>query len=117
MHCSICGHQASITSGTLFQDTRKPLRLWFHVMWMVVSQKTGASAKNLNDMMGFGSYQTIWAWLHKFRRAMIRPGRDKLKKLVEVDETFLGAKEKGAKGRTPRKKVLIAVAVEILDAK
>ncbi len=116
-HCSVCGHQASITAGTLFQDTRKPLRLWFHVMWMVVSQKTGASAKNLNDMMGFGSYQTIWAWLDKFRRAMIRPGRDKLKKLVEIDETFLGAKEKGAKGRTPGKKVLIVVAVEILDAK
>ena len=78
IHCSACGTQTSITAGTIFQGTRKPLLLWFHIIWWIVAQKTGASAYNLMDFMGFGSYETAWAWLHKLRRAMIRPGRDKL---------------------------------------
>ena len=112
LHCSHCSHQSSITSGTIFHDTRKPLRLWFHVMWWMVSQKTGASAKNLKDGMGFGSYKTAWAWLHKLRRVMIRPGRDHLHGTVEVDETYIGGEEEGSKGRKIIKKSLVAVAVE-----
>ncbi len=49
--------------------------------------------------MGFGSYETAWAWLHKLRRAMVRPGRDQLKGEVEVDETFIGGVEKGKNKR------------------
>lgn len=116
-HCSMCGHQTSITAGTVFQDTRKPLRLWFHVMWWVMSQKNGASAKNLKDVMGFRSYETAWAWLHKLRRIMIRPGRDRLHRTVEVDETYIGGEEEGAKGRQTEKKVLTAVAVEVGENK
>ncbi len=44
MVCTECSHQTSITAGTIFQGTRKPLRLWFHVMWWVMTQKTGGSA-------------------------------------------------------------------------
>jgi len=84
-----------MTAGTIFEKTRKPLRLWFHIMWWVMSQKTGASAKNLSDIMVFAKYETAWAWLHKFRRAMIRPGRDKLTGIIEVDETYLGSEEEG----------------------
>ena len=117
LHCSNCGHQTSITAGTVFQDTRKPLRLWFHVMWWLVSQKTGASAKNLKDSFGFGSYKTTWTWLHKLRRVMIRPDRERLHGTVEVDETYIGGEEKRSRGRKIVKKTLVVVAVEEVEDK
>lgn len=113
IHCAECGCQTSIIAGTLFQDTRKPLRLWFHVMWWVMSQKTGASAKNLQHTMGFKRYATAWIWLHKLRRVMIRPGRELLSGNVEVDETYLGSEEEGAKGRKIVRNTLVAIAVEV----
>lgn len=116
IHCSNCGHQSSITAGTIFHGTRKPLLLWFHIMWWVVAQKTGASASNLMDFMGFGSYETAWTWLQKLRRAMVRPNRDKLSGIVEVDETFIGGVEagKGKQGRGAETKSLVVVATECL---
>lgn len=113
IHCAKCNRQTSITAGTLFQDTRKPLRLWFHVMWWIMSQKTGASAKNLQQAMGFSRYETAWTWLHKLRRVMIRPGRDRLRGTVEVDETYIGGEEEGTRGRKIIKKALIVIAVEV----
>ena len=77
IHCMNCGHQASPTANTIFHGTRKPLLLWFHIIWWVVAQKTGASAYNLKDFMGFGSYETAWSWLHKLRRAMVRSDRER----------------------------------------
>ncbi|MBW6537254.1 MAG: IS1595 family transposase [Mariniphaga sp.] len=114
IHCVNCEHQASITAGTIFQGTRKPLLLWFHIIWWVVAQKTGASAYNLKDFMGFGSYETAWAWLHKLRRAMIRTNRNKLTGEVEVDETYIGGKEagNGKQGRGAETKSLVVVATE-----
>lgn len=114
LHCTTCEHQTSITRGTIFHGTRKPLLLWFYIIWWVVAQKTGASAYNLKDFMGFGSYETAWVWLHKLRRAMVRPGRDKLKGEVEVDETYIGGKEtgKGKQGRGAKAKTLVVVATE-----
>lgn len=111
--CAACGHQASVTAGTIFQDTRLPLTLWFRAIWWVTSQKTGASALGLQRILGFGSYETAWTWLHKLRRAMVRPGREALTGRVEVDEAYLGGPGEGAHGRkrTP-KKLLIAVAAE-----
>lgn len=112
--CTSCHHETSITSGTIFQGTRKPLTLWFNVIWQLVSQKTGSSAQNLKDAMDFGSYQTTWSWLHKLRRAMVRPGRDRLKGEVEVDETFIGGKRSGRRGRGAYGKTLVVVATECL---
>ena len=114
IHCSSCGHQTSVTSGTIFHGTRKPLLLWFHIMWWVVAQKTVASANNLMDFMGFGSYETAWSWLQKLRRAMVRPERDLLSGVIEVDETFIGGKEigKGKQGRGSETKILVVVATE-----
>jgi transposase-like protein len=111
-HCAACSHQVSVTAGTVFQDTRKPLRMWFRAMWWVTSQKTGASAAGLQQALGLGSYQTAWTWLHKLRRAMVRPGRDRLWGLVEVDETYVGGHEDGAIGRGAKDKALVAIAVE-----
>lgn len=113
MHCKKCGHQVSITARTIFQGTRSPLRLWFQAMWWVTSQKTGASALGLQRILGLGSYETAWTWLHKLRRAMVRPGRDRLSVEVEVDETFVGGVEKGGGRRHVGKKALVAVAAEV----
>ena len=110
-HCAECGRQASVTAGTVFQGTRKPLQVWFRAMWWVTSQKNGASAKGLQQSLGLASYQTAWTWLHKLRRAMVRPGRDRLSGLVEVDETYVGGRE-DAPGRGAVNKTLVAIAVE-----
>ena len=110
--CAGCGYQASVTAGTIFQGTRQPLPLWFRAIWGVTSQKTGASALGLQRVLGLGSYRTAWTWLHKLRRAMVRPGRDRLTGRVEVDETFLGAPEGNVRGRRVAKKALVVVAAQ-----
>lgn len=116
--CHNCGYQTSVIAGTIFQDTHKPLTLWFRAIWYVTSQKNGTSALNLQRILGLGSYETAWTWLHKIRRAMVRQGRDKLHGIVEVDEAFIGAPGKGGKrGRGAENKVLVVVAVEISDKK
>jgi len=110
--CHKCGCQVSITAGTIFQDTRSPLTLWFRAIWWTCSQKSGTSALGLQRVLGLGSYQTAWAWLHKLRRAMVRPGRDKLSGTVEVDETYLGAPSGETRGRRAGRKALIVVAAQ-----
>lgn len=109
--CKACGYEASVLAGTLFQDTHKPLRLWFQAMWYVVNQKNGVSALGLQKALGLGSYHTAWEWLHKLRRAMVRPGRDRLSGIVEVDEAFLGGRQAG-RGRGAEGKSLIFIAAE-----
>jgi len=109
--CAGCGRQTSVTAGTVFQDTRTPLTTWFRAMWCVTSTKTGTSALALQHELGLGSYQTAWTWLHKLRRAMVRPGRDRLSGHVEVDESFVGGLG-GAEGRSTATKALIVVAAE-----
>ena len=104
-----------MTRGTLFQDTHKPLRLWFQAIWYVVNQKNGVSALGLQKALGLGSYHTAWEWLHKLRRAMVRPGRDRLSGLVEMDETFIGGERIGKRGRGAEGKTLVLIAVEELE--
>lgn len=110
--CATCDVQTSVTSGTIFHQTRKPLRLWFQVMWHITSQKYGANALGLQRVLGIGSYHTVWEWLHKLRRAMVRPDREKLSELVEVDETYIGGKRSGKRGRGAEGKALVLIAVE-----
>jgi hypothetical protein len=98
--------------GTIFQDTHLPLPTWFRAMWHITSQKTGVSALGMQRVLGLGSYKTAWAMLHKLRRAMVRPGREGLKGIVEVDETYWGSLETGVIGRLTHDKALIIVAVE-----
>jgi transposase-like protein/ribosomal protein L37AE/L43A len=110
--CADCQYQASVTAGTIFQDTRKPLTLWFRVMWWVTTQKNGASALGLQRELGLKTYWTAWTWLHKLRRAMVRPGRDRLSGRVEVDETYIGGPEEGVIGRLAHDKALVLVAAQ-----
>ncbi|MFH1496858.1 MAG: IS1595 family transposase, partial [Verrucomicrobiota bacterium] len=112
MICADCRYKMSVTAGTIFQDTHIPLTTWFRAIWWVVSQKTGTSALGLQRVLGIKSYKTAWAMLHKLRRAMVRPGRDRLSGRVEVDEAYWGSPEEGLLGREHEKKALIAVAAE-----
>src|SRR5208282_3633260 len=104
--CRACEWETTLTAGTVLQDTRKPLRLWFLAMWFITSQKNGVSALGLQRELGLGSYETAWTWLHKLRRAMVRPGRDllgriRLQQIGDVSTDSLlpfvqGAVERGA---------------------
>lgn len=111
--CTSCSYKASVTAGTVFERTRKPLTVWFRVIWWITSQKYGASAKGLQQIIGLGSYETAWTWLHKLRRAMVRQGRDRLSGIIEVDETFIGGEKHGGKrGRGASGKALVLIAAQ-----
>lgn len=110
--CASCGRQTSLTARTMFHGTRKPLRMWFRAIFLITSQRTGTSALNLQRQLGFGSYETAWVWLHKLRRAMVRPNRESLSNLVELDESYVGGKDGSIHGREIRKKALVVAAVE-----
>ncbi len=120
--CRACQHQSTVTSGTIFDKTRTPLRVWLAAAWYLTNQKQGVSALGLQRVLGLGSYQTAWTMLHRFRRAMVRPGRELLNGLVEVDESYLSISDRqkpispvGRKHSTT--KILMAIAVEILQPK
>jgi transposase-like protein len=110
--CAGCHRQVSVTAGTIFQDSRLSLTLWFRAVWWVTSQKNGVSAMGLQRVLGLKSYKTAWTMLHKLRHAMVRPGRDRLQGRVEVDDAFVGGEEEGVHGRQTESKAMIAVAVE-----
>ena len=110
--CGGCRYETSVTAGTIFQDSHLSLTMWFRAIWQVTSQKNGASALSLQRVLGLGSYETAWALLHKLRRAMVRPGRDCLRGVIEVDETYWGGKEAGVAGRLTHDKALIIVGAE-----
>ena len=122
--CRACRAQCSVTAGTVFEKTRTPLRSWFAAAWYVTRQKHGVSALGLQRVLGLGSYQTAWAILHRLRRAMVRPGRERLNGVVEVDESYVGGRsvsmQKGRKLQpihSDSKKSIVAIAVEVLEPK
>lgn len=109
--CADCGYDFTVTVGTLFTDTHLPLSLWFEAMWQVVHQKNGASALGVKRVLGV-SYPTAWRWLHKLRRAMVRPGPDRLSGTVEVDEVYIGGEQPGKRGRGAAGKALVLVMAQ-----
>ena len=114
VRCSKCKQKTSIIAGTIFHGTRRPLRLWFQAVWYVTSQKFGGNALGLKRVLGLGSYQTAWSWLHKMRKAMVRPGRERLSGIVEIDETLVGGEDRGGKrGRGAERKSMVVIALEI----
>ena len=115
--CARCNYQISVIAGTIFHGTHKPLTLWFRMIWWLTGQKNGASALGLKRILGLGSYRTAWAWLHKLRRAMVTPGRNLLAGTIEVDETYIGGKKPGKRGRGAEGKSLVMIATEIKESK
>lgn len=113
--CASCAYQVSVKAGTIFERSRLPLTIWFRAIWWVTSQKNGASAKGLQRILGLGSYETAWTWLHKLRRAMVRPGRDRIAGIVEVDETYIGGEKAGKRGRGAVGKALVVIAAQVKD--
>ena len=115
--CDACRNRVSSTAGTIFHHARTPLTVWFAAAWHMTAAKNGVSAKTLHRILGFGSYQTAWAMLHRFRCAISHAGHDSLSGHVEVDETAFGGVRHGKRGRGAEDKVLVAVAVELLSPK
>lgn len=109
--CAVCGRQTSVTAGTIFHRARTPLSTWFAAIWFITSQKNGMSAQGLQRVLGFGSYETAWAWLQKLRRAMVRPDRDLLSGVVELDEVFIGNESRGKAGGV-KDNCAVMIAVE-----
>jgi transposase-like protein len=113
--CRGCGHQESVTAGTLFHQTKKPLRLWFRAITLWVTSKRALSAMELSRQLGI-HYETAWTWCHKLRASVGASfGKDKLSGVVEVDETYVGGTDDRAhKGRSlAGKKALVLGAVEV----
>ena len=115
--CAACGKQHSLLAGTMFEQTKTGLARWFLAIWLVTSSKGGISALELQRQMGFGSYQTAWSWLHKIRKAMVRPERQPLAARVEADETLVGGPHPGKPGRGAAGKTVVAGAVEAAQGK
>jgi transposase-like protein len=114
--CSACEARTSVTAGTIFDRTRTPLTVWFHACWLFATNKDGVSAQSLQRTLEIGSYQTAWAMLHRLRSVLVRPGRDRLSGVVQVDETYIGGDEPGLRGGRARgKKVLTGIAVEVAE--
>jgi len=90
--CAECGHQTSLTSGTLLEKTRKPFKTWFRAVFEISTRRTGISGKDLQRILGFGSYKTAWSWLHKLRAAMVRSDSEPLGPFVQLDEALVGGK-------------------------
>ncbi len=82
--CANCGLQTSVTAGTVFQNTRTPLTVWFRAIWWMMGQKFGATASGLQRATGLRNYETAWTWLHKLRGLMAPPEWDRLKGVVEA---------------------------------
>ena len=114
MVCKNCKDELSITSGTIFHRSKLPLVVIFRALWWMIAQKNGVSAVGVQRVLGLGSYRTAWVWLHKFRRLMVFPDRNKLSGKIEVDETLVGGKRSGKRGRGAEGKSLVVIAVEIL---
>jgi transposase-like protein len=113
--CRSCRKRTSVTSGTIFHRSHLPLTTWFSAVWLATADKNGVSALALQRELGLGSYETAWSMLHRLRRAMVIPGREKLTGLVELDETYVGARENGVDGRLVYGKAIVLIAVELTE--
>jgi len=110
--CRQCEHQQSVTAGTIFHGTKKPLTVWFKALWWFSTRKSGINAVCLQGLLGLGSYETAWRWLQKLRTCTIFPDREKLSGSIEADEFYLGGEQGGKRGRGADHKCKVAVAIE-----
>jgi uncharacterized membrane protein YtjA (UPF0391 family) len=110
-----CELEMSVTAGIIMPRTRKPLRLWFRAMWQTTDQKFGSHALGMQRILSLGSYHTAWQWLHKLRRARVRPHRERLNGVIEVDETYVGGKKPGKRGRGATGKARVGIAAGVVE--
>ena len=87
-------YRFSIISGTIFENTKYPLKTWFEVLWQMLNSKKGVSAMQIQRQIGCASYRTAWYMCHRLRAAMQHRDFCKLMGIVEVDETWIGGKNK-----------------------
>ncbi len=111
--CANCHHESTVITGTIFEGSNLPLRVWLRGIWWLISEKQGVSAAALQRNFGLGSYRTAWMMLHKLRKAMIKGDREKLKGQVEFDGFYLGGKTKGYRRGSYENKLLLAIGVEV----
>jgi hypothetical protein len=113
--CTSCGHQTSVTAGTVMHATRTPLRLWFWAAYLVATHHPGISAVQLQRQFGIRRYETPWLMLHKLRRAMVAPERTSLTGPVEVDDFYVGGREAWRPGGryADSTKAIVVAAVEL----
>lgn len=111
LRCVKCRKDISVKAGTIFHDSHLSLRLWFRAIWWITNQKNGVSALGVQRLLGLGSYRTAWSCLHKLRRAMVRPGREPLAGMVEVDEVYVGGVSRDKISRRTKSCVLVAAEV------
>jgi transposase len=101
--CSKCGYQISPTAGTIFHKSETPLKSWLFAMFLISNSKNGVSAKELQRQLGV-TYKTAWRMAHQIRKLMQGDGGI-LKGICEADETYIGGKHKGKRGRGSENKV------------
>jgi len=95
--CKLCGktpYRFSVTVRTVFENTKYPLTIWFEVLWQILNSKKGVSALQLHRQIVSGSYRTAWYMCHRLRAGMAEPEFQQLMGIVEVDETYVGGKDK-----------------------
>lgn len=114
--CRSCRYQGSVTAGTILDKTRTPLTIWFEAAWHLTTAKNGLSAKTLERTLGT-RYRVAWTMLQRFRVAMVRSERERLSGDVEVDEALVGGVEHGGKRGRGTAKLVVVIAVEILEPK
>jgi transposase-like protein len=117
MVCKLCKRQTSILAGTIFHGTKTPITVILRALWFIVAQKNGISAVSVQKILGIKRYETVWTWLHKFRRLMVMPERTKLSGKVEIDESLVGGKRSGKRGRGAEGKILVIIAIELVGKK
>ncbi len=106
--CNECRFQFTATTGTVYHDTHLPLAKWFIAIALITESKKGMSANQLKRALGV-NYRTAWYLCHRIRKAMIEPNAPKLRGVVEVDETYIGGKQRGHRGKLRNKDVVIGV--------
>ena len=113
LQCKDCGHQASVTAGTVMHRTKLPLTVWFYAAYLVTTHTPGMSALQFQRKVGLSNYETAFTMLLKLRAGMVKEGRDKLSGLMQVDETYVGGEKPGLRGRGASGKVIVAGVAEV----
>lgn len=113
LQCKNCKYLFSATAGTVMENTKLPLSTWLQSAYLMVTDKRGLSAKQLQRDLGLKGYETAWSILQKLRVAMVAPERSRLTGRVEMDESYIGGPQEGKRGRGAVGKYLVVGAVEV----